>query len=114
MGSMDLAITAYCYFTLIGSWLVYFSIVPTIFLAGIIIPIQRTINEIDRQFNKQNGICYNCNIRITNKDTAVLEDETGKVYCSDCHRMLYGHLYEERNGIWYKKDSKQQKNGDVK
>lgn len=114
MGAMDLFITAYAYFALVGTWFVYFSIVPTIMLLGIAIPIQRTINQIDRQFNKQNGICYNCNLKIVDKDTATLEDETGKVYCKACHLMLYGHLYENREGVWYRKDSKQQKNGDVK
>lgn len=103
MGTLDVLGSLFIYSMTVESWAVYFSLFPTIALALIIVPIQRMINQIDNQFKKQNGICYNCNLRIVDKDTAVLEDETGKVYCADCHHKLYGHLYVNRGGVWYKK-----------
>ena len=102
MGGMDILITYFTYQMLIGSWMVYLSIIPTVLLLGIGLPIQRIGNQINKAYDFQKGKCYNCNLKM-NHDTAVLEDNN-HAYCEDCHRKLYGHLYVQRNGIWYKKD----------
>ena len=107
MGVIGLMATIFCYIMLAGSWLVFFSVTPIALLLGIALPIQRAMNQISSTLNKQDGKCYNCNLKIIDKDSAVLEDDTGHVYCKDCHNTLFGHLYEERGGIWYRKDSKQ-------
>ena len=104
MGGLDVLITVFTYQMLVGSWMVYLSIFPTIMLLGIGLPIQRIVNHINTTIKKQDGKCYNCNLMITDKNNATLEDNPNRVYCKDCHRKLYGHLYEQRNGIWYKKD----------
>ena len=100
MGSMDVFLTLYTYFILAGTWYVYLAIVPTILLLGIGLPLQRIGSQITRGFKKQNGKCYNCNLQM-DEDTATLEED--HVYCKSCHNALFGHLYEERGGVWYRK-----------
>lgn len=105
IGAVDIAATLFIYFITIGTPLVLVSIGPTVIMLGVFLPIFRTINQINRQIEKQNGICYNCNLRIVDKDQAVLEDNN-KVYCNDCSHKLFGDQYYQEGGIWYRKDSK--------
>ena len=104
MGSLDLAVTMYSYLILVGTWYVYFSIVPTILLAGIIIPIQRWINQINAGIKRQGGKCYNCNLTFIDKDQATLEDDK-HVYCRSCDIAIFGERII-RDGVEYRDDSK--------
>lgn len=106
-GSIAAIMTVMSYFLLQGSGFVWLCVFPTIMVLGIWIPIQRVAKKIGKVCDEQGGKCYNCNLKIVDKNTMVLEDDTGHVYCSACHKMLFGHLYYESGGIWYRKDDKQ-------
>lgn len=101
MGTIDIVVTVFTYFMLVGSWFVYISIIPTILFLALALPLQRIANQINEGIDKQNGICFNCNQKM-NRDTCSLEDDD-HVYCEDCHKKLFGHLYEQIDGVWYKK-----------
>ena len=106
---LDLGATLFTYFVFQNDPIFKFlCIAPIILLLALWIPLARTINQINKTMDKQDGKCYNCNQKIMDKDTAVLE-YNNHVYDAECHQKLYGHLYEERDGIWYKKDKEKEK-----
>ena len=109
MGGIGVMVTVWCYLLTAGTSLLFLSVVPIVLVLGIGLPIQRILNQIDNTLKKQDGKCYNCNLKIIDKDSAVLEDDTSHVYCKECHNTLFGHLYEERGGILYRKDDEQPK-----
>lgn len=101
VGTLDSLLTIFTYYVTQNSPLVYVSILPTIFMLAIFIPIQRMINQINKKIKEQNGKCYNCN-QIMDKDTATLEDN-GHVYCKPCNRSLFPNkYYQGSDGIWYR------------
>lgn len=102
-GIMDLVLTISTYILFQGSPFVYVSVLPTIFILAIFIPIQRMINQINKKIKEQNGKCYNCNQNM-DEDTAVLEDNN-HVYCKSCNRSLFPNkYYQDKDGIWRIKD----------
>ena len=102
MGLIDLLASFFIYSMTVGSWAVCVTSFPSIILLLPLIIIQRIFNQITKAIKKQNGICYNCNLKIIDIDRASLEDDND-VYCYTCHQKLFGHLYVNRDGVWYKK-----------
>ena len=102
-GILDLLLTIITYILFQDSPFVYFSVVPTIFILAIFIPIQRMINQINKKIKEQNGKCYNCNQNM-DLDIATLEDN-GHVYCKPCNRIIFPNkYYQDKDGIWRVKD----------
>ena len=97
-----LTLTSYMIFQ--NSPFVYVSIIPTILVLVIIIPLQRMINQINKKIKEQNGKCYNCN-QIMDEMTATLEDN-GHVYCNSCNRSIFPNkYYQGKDGVWYRNEN---------
>lgn len=85
-----------------GTSFVYASVIPTAILIPLLIMLKKAVNEIYKTIDKQDGKCYNCNLKIIDKDTASLETNN-HVYCEDCHEKLFGDKYVNRGGVSYRK-----------
>lgn len=104
--SITVLSTIFAYVITQGMGILHYVLTATFPILALItfVPLQRIINQIYKTLEKQNGKCYNCNLTITDKGLATLEDDK-HVYCRSCDHAIFGEPIV-RDGIEYRNDKK--------